>query len=320
MKTNWTYEDIPDQTGRVALVTGANSGLGFHTARGLAARGANVLMACRSLARGEQAAANIRGQLPHAQLAVVQLDLGDHSSIESCAETVRGQCERLDILVNNAGLSTFARQQTAQRHELQFGVNHLGHFALTGRLLPLLLGTPASRVVNVSSLAHRNARLDFNDLQNEGGFSGFAGFGAYAQSKLANLLFTFELQRKLARNNVSTISVAAHPGLSSTNLISRDKLSGDRHRLWAEIAALMARLVIPAFGQSAEQGALPQLYAAAAPEVNGGDYFGPGGWQEFRGSPKLIRASDHAYDEDAARRLWQMSAQLTGETFPPLES
>ena len=320
MKTNWTYEDIPDQTGRVALVTGANSGLGFHTARGLAARGANVLMACRSLARGEQAAANIRGQLPHAQLAVVQLDLGDLSSIERCAETVRGQCERLDILVNNAGLSTFARQQTAQGHELQFGVNHLGHFALTGRLLPLLLGTPASRVVNVSSLAHRNARLDFNDLQNEGGFSGFAGFGAYAQSKLANLLFTFELQRKLARNNVSTISVAAHPGLSSTNLISRDKLSGDRHRLWAEIAALMARLVIPAFGQSAEQGALPQLYAAAAPEVNGGDYFGPGGWQEFRGFPKLIRASDHAYDEDAARRLWQVSAQLTGETFPPLES
>ena len=273
MKTNWTYEDIPDQTGRVALVTGANSGLGFHTARGLAARGANVLMACRSLARGEQAAANIRGQLPHAQLAVVQLDLGDHSSIERCAETVRGQCERLDILVNNAGLSTFARQQTAQGHELQFGVNHLGHFALTGRLLPLLLGTPSSRVVNVSSLAHRNARLDFYDLQNEGGFSGFAGFGAYAQSKLANLLFTFELQRKLARNNVSTISMAAHPGLSSTNLISRDKLSGDRHRLWAEIAALMARLVIPAFGQSAEQGALPQLYAAAAPEVNGCDYY-----------------------------------------------
>ena len=316
MKSKWSYEDIPDQTGRVALVTGANSGLGYHTARGLAAKGALVLVACRSLNRGEQAVSSLRAQFPHAQMSVVELDLADLASVERCAETVRKRCERLDILVNNAGLSTFTRRQTAQGFELQFGVNHLGHFALTGRLLPLLIGTPSSRVVNVSSLAHRNARLDFDDLQHENGFSGFGGFDAYSQSKLANLLFTFELQRRLARRNVSTISVAAHPGLSGTNLLSKDKVRAETQRFAATIAILMARLLIPALGQSAGQGALPQLYAATAPDVNGNDYFGPGGWQEARGYPKRIRARDHAYDEEAARRLWQVSEELIGETFP----
>ena len=319
MNGNWSYEDISDQTGRVALVTGANSGLGFYTARGLAAKGARVLMACRSLQRGERAAADIREQLPEAQLAVVELDLADLTSVQSCAETVHKDWERLDILVNNAGLSTFTRQETAQGFELQFGVNHLGHFALTGRMLPMLLDTPASRVVSVSSLAHRNARLAFDDLQNERGFSGFGGFGAYAQSKLANLFFAFELQRKLARSNASTISVAAHPGVSATDLITRHRVSSESKNVAARFSILMARLMFPTMGQSAEQGALPQLYAATAPDVNGGDYFGPDGWQGMRGNPKEIRARDSAYNEQTAGRLWQVSAELTGETYPQLE-
>ncbi len=316
MNSNWNYDDIPDQTGRTALVTGANSGLGYCTARGLAAAGARVMMACLSLQEGEQAAAKIRGQLPQAQLTVVELDLADLASVQRCAETVHRERERLDILVNNAGLGIFTRQETAQGFELHFGVNHLGHFALTGRMLPLLLGTPGSRVVSVSSLAHRNVRLAFNDLQNK---KRSGGFGVYAQSKLANLLFVFELQRRLARRNKSTLSVAAHPGLSGTNLISWAKIRDDKS-VAATITILIKRLQLSILGQSAAQGALPQLYAATAPEVNGGDYIGPDGWQELRGYPKKVRAMDHAYDEEEARRLWQVSAELTGETFPQLES
>ena len=320
MANKWSYDDIPDQTGRVALVTGANSGLGFHTARGLAAKGAHVLLACRSLQRGERAAAEIRGQLPRAQLTVVELDLADLKSVQRCAETVHGGWERLDILVNNAGLMVASRQETAQGFELQLGVNHLGHFALTGRMLPLLLGTPASRVVSVSSLAHRNARLDFSDLQSEGGFSGVGGFDVYGQSKLANLLFAFELQRRLARSSASTISVAAHPGISATELFSKEKIGAEPTGLGAKAMFLLARLLLPALAQGGEPGALPQLYAATAADVNGSDYFGPGGWQEMRGYPKRRRARDHAYDEEAARRLWRVSAELTGETFPQLAS
>ena len=313
MNSNWNYDDIPDQSGRVALVTGANSGLGYHTVRGLAAAGACVLMACRSLDKAERAAAEIRQQLPGAQLTLVELDLADLESVTRCAATVNEECERLDILVNNAGLSAFSRRETAQGFELQFGVNHLGHFALTSRLLPLLLDSDAGRVVNVSSIAHRNARLDFNDLQGRGGFS------AYSQSKLANLLFTFELQRRLSRNSAPAISVAAHPGLSSTSLVSMEKLRDDANILLARTANLVVRLLLPVFGQNAAKGALPQLYAATAPGVNGGDYYGPAGRQEYRGFPRKVTARNHAYDEVAAARLWQISAELTGEQFTQLE-
>jgi len=314
LKSNWNYDDIPDQAGSTALVTGANSGLGFHTALGLAAAGARVLMACRSLDRGERAETRIRGQIPGAQLTVFELDLADLESVDRCAETVLAEIERLDILVNNAGLSFFSRRETTQGFEIHLGVNHLGHFALTGLLLPLLLASDAGRVVNVSSIAHRNARLDFSDIQ------GKNGFDAYSKSKLANLYFTFELQRRLSRSSAAAISVAAHPGLSLTGLVSMEKLSDESNRLAARTANLVGRLLIPVFGQSAEQGALPQLYAATAPGVIGGDYYGPAGWQEFRGFPRKIRARDHAYDEEAAARLWQVSAELTGESFTQLES
>ena len=314
MKSHWNYDDIPAQTGRLALVTGANSGLGYHTVRGLAAAGAHVMMACRSLDRGERAAADLRKQLPAAQLTLVELDLADLESVTHCAAVINEASERLDILVNNAGLSFFSPRETVQGFEIHIGVNHLGHFALTSRLLPLLLASNAGRVVNVSSIAHRNARLDSDNLQ------GKVGFDAYSQSKLANLLFTFELQKRLARSRASTISVVAHPGLSATSLISLEKLREEPNRFLARTANLVGRLLIPVFGQDAAQGALPQLYAATAPGVNGGDYYGPAGWQEFRGFPRKIRARDHAYDEDAAARLWQVSAQLTGENFPQLES
>ncbi len=314
MKSKWNYDDIPDLSGRIALVTGANSGLGYHTARGLASAGARVLLACRSLERAERAAAEIRQQLPAAQLTLIELDLADLKAVSRCAANVHNECERLDILVNNAGLSFFSPRKSAQGFEIHFGVNHLGHFALTSRLLPLLLASDGSRVVNVSSLAHRNARLNFSDLQ------GKNGFDAYSLSKLANLLFTLELQKRLSRSSAATISVAAHPGLSATGLISMEKLREESNRFVARTANLVGSMLIPIFGQDAAQGALPQLYAAAAPGVIGGDYYGPDGWQEFRGFPRKIRARDHAYDEDAAARLWQVSAELTGENFPQLES
>ncbi|MCY4091821.1 MAG: oxidoreductase [Caldilineaceae bacterium] len=314
MKSKWNYGDIPDLSGRIALVTGANSGLGYHTALGLASAGARVLLACRSLERAERAAAEIRRQLPAAHLTLIELDLADLETVSRCAATVHNECERLDILVNNAGLSFFSPKKTAQGFEIHFGVNHLGHFALTSRLLPLLLASDGSRVVNVSSLAHRNARLNFSDLQ------GKNGFDAYSLSKLANLLFTLELQKRLSRSSAATISVTAHPGLSATGLISMEKLREESNRFVARTANLVGRVLIPVFGQDAAQGALPQLYAAAAPGVIGGDYYGPDGWQEFRGFPRKIRARDHAYDEEAAARLWQVSSELTGESFAQLAS
>ena len=215
MQSQWSYADIPDQSGRVVLVTGANSGLGFHSARGLAAKGAQVLLASRSFQRGERAAAAIRRELPQAQVTLLALDLGDLESVKGCAETVQRDWERLDLLINNAGVMAIPRHETEQGFERQFGVNHLGHFVLTGRLLPLLLKTPDSRIVNVSSLAHRSGHIAFDDLH---GVQKYSRFGAYSQSKLANLLFTFELQRRLDRSGAATISAAAHPGFSATNL------------------------------------------------------------------------------------------------------
>ena len=215
MSEKWNYDNIPDQSGRVVLVTGGNSGLGFHTCRGLAAKGAQVLLACRSTQKGEQAAAAIRQELPQADVTVVELDLADLGSVQACAETVHRGWERLDLLINNAGVMAIPRQETAQGFEMQFGVNHLGHFALTGQLLPLLLKTHASRVVHVSSVAHRFGHLNFDDLH---GQQKYSHSRAYSQSKLANLLFALELHRKLARMGTATLSVAAHPGYAATNL------------------------------------------------------------------------------------------------------
>ena len=308
--SKWNSSDIPDQTGRISLVTGANSGLGFHTAMDLAAKGSRVLMACRSEARGERAAAAIRQKLPQAQLEVTELDLADLESVRRCAETLRTDLARLDILINNAGVMAIPRRETAQAFERQFGVNHLGHFALTGALLPLLLKSPGSRIVNVSSMAHRSGRMDFSDLH---GKRKYTRFGAYSQSKLANLLFTLELHRRLERKGADTISVAAHPGWAATNL----QFAGPRDR-GSSIEMLMMRALNALLAQSAQQGALPQLYAATAPDVSGGDFVGPDGWMEMRGHPRKVTAKGTAYDEESARQLWQVSVELTGEMYTNL--
>lgn len=306
MKSRWSYDDIPDQTGRVALVTGANSGLGFYTAQGLAAKGAHVLLGCRSVERGKQAASDIVRTLPQAKLDLVDLDLADLTSVKRCAEQVGSRLDRLDILVNNAGVMAIPRQLTAQGFERQFGVNHLGHFALTGQLLPYLLRSDGSRIVNVSSMAHRQGRMAFDDLNS---IEKYSRFGAYAQSKLANLLFTFALQQRLANIGATTISIAAHPGFAATNL-TNPGFSGTIPFLRLAIRAMNAVVA-----QSASQGALPQLFAATAPDVRGGNFIGPDGWAGMRGHPEKVRATDAAYDEGAANHLWRFSKGMTGENF-----
>ncbi len=311
MTFKWNSADIPDQTGRTVLVTGGNSGLGFHTCRLLAAKGAQVLLASRSAQRGDQARTEIVQGLPDAQLEVIALDLADLDSVRRCADNLQSDLDRLDLLVNNAGVMAIPRQETAQGFERQFGVNHLDHFALTGALLSLLLKTPGSRIVNVSSMAHRSGRINFSDLH---GRQNYSRFGAYAQSKLANLLFTLELQRRLENKGADAICVSAHPGWAATNLqyaAPREKGSGFELILMRTLNALLS--------QSAEQGALPQLYAATAPDVIGGDFIGPDGWMQMRGYPKKHRARETAYDSEAARELWRMSIEMTGESFEQLQ-
>lgn len=311
MNTKWESSDIPDQTDRVILVTGANSGLGYYSALALAAKGARVLLACRSLHRGGQAKAEIIQSLPQAHISVVELDLADLESVRACTQTLLSDYDRLDILMNNAGVMAIPRRETEQGFERQIGVNHLGHFALTGALMPLLLETPHSRIVNVSSIAHRSGRVDFDDLH---GKRKYSRFGAYSQSKLANLLFTLELQRLLASRGADAVTVAAHPGYAATNL----QYAGPREKS-SKIEMLIMRAMNAVFAQSAEQGALPQLFAATEPNISGGDFVGPDGWMGMRGHPRKLRAKETAYDEETARRLWQMSVDLTGEPYEILE-
>lgn len=311
MSQKWSSTDIPDQTGRTVLVTGGNSGLGFHTCRMLAAKGARVLLASRSSQRGDQAEAEILQAVPDARLEVISLDLADLDSVRLCADNLLSGLDSLHVLMNNAGVMAIPRQETTQGFERQFGVNHLGHFALTGALLPLLLKTPASRIVNVSSMAHRSGRMNFSDLHGQRKYS---PFGAYSQSKLANLLFTLELQRRLEAKGAGTICVSAHPGFSATNLqyvAAKEKGSA--------IELILMRILNALLSQSAEQGVLPQLYAATAHDVSGGDYTGPDGWMQMRGFPVKHQAKETAYDSAAAQELWRLSVELTGEPFDQLQ-
>ncbi|MDE0067841.1 MAG: SDR family NAD(P)-dependent oxidoreductase [Acidimicrobiaceae bacterium] len=298
----WTAEDIGDQTGRVAIVTGANSGLGLETARVLAGRGASVVLAVRDLDKGEQAVDDIRSDHPSAQLELQQLDLASLDSVRSASEEILSRFERLDLLINNAGIMYTPRQQTADGFEMQFGTNHLGHFALTGRLLERLLAVEGSRVVTVSSVGHRIlSRLDFGDLQAE---RRYRRVPAYGRSKLANLMFTYELQRRLVASGAQTVALAAHPGGSSTEL--------GRHIPGARIAEPL----LGALAQSAAMGALPTLRAATDPAAEGGQYYGPDGFMETRGHPVLVASSDRSHDTGAQRQLWQASEELTAVRFP----
>ena len=305
--SSWTIDDIPDQSGRVVLVTGANSGLGFQTARALARRGARVLMGCRDATRAQRALDTIKDEQPACAAEIVPMDLASLASIRAAADDVRSRAGQLDILVNNAGVMAIPRRETADGFEMQFGTNHLGHFALTGLLLSRLFETPGSRVVTVSSNGHKMGWMRFGDLQGE---KRYWRWPAYAQTKLANLLFAYELQRRLEASGAKTISVAAHPGYAATNLAAvGPEMSGNK--LMGRITRLGDRLV----AQSDLQGALPQLYAATAPDVKGGEYFGPDGIGEFRGGPKRTRSTRRSHDRDAARRLWEISEDLTGVRY-----
>jgi NAD(P)-dependent dehydrogenase (short-subunit alcohol dehydrogenase family) len=299
--SKWTTADIPDQSGRTAVVTGANTGLGYETAAALAAKGAHVVLAVRNLDKGKEAARRLEQATPGASVAVQALDLSSLESVRAAADELRSRHDTIDLLINNAGVMFTPKSTTKDGFELQFGTNHLGHFALTGLLLDRLLPVPGSRVVTVSSMGHRFARrIRFDDLQWERSYS---RVGAYGQAKLANLLFTYELQRRLTGSN--TIAAAAHPGGSRTELT----------RNLPPLVAAASRLVEPLF-QGADMGALPTLRAATDPAVLGGQYFGPDGFAQQRGYPKIVASSEASHDVDAQKRLWTVSEELTGVVYP----
>ena len=306
----WTVAEIPDQSGRIAVVTGANSGLGSETALALATKGAHVVLACRDATRAQGAVDAIRAAAPKASLEVIALDLASLASIRAFAEAFAKRHARLDLLCNNAGVMAIPRRTTADGFEMQIGTNHLGHFALTGLLLQQLLDSPGARVVTVSSSAHRPGKLHFDDLQLE---RGYGKWTAYSQSKLANLLFCFELDRRLRKAGASVLSVAAHPGYAATNLQTvAAKMEGSK--LSERIFEFGNRI----FAQSAAMGALPTLYAATATGVQGGDYFGPDRFFESWGHPKKVGSTSRAQNAGDAAKLWDLSQDLTDVRYTAL--
>ena len=304
----WTEADLPTLTGRRVIVTGANSGLGRETARALAEHGAAVTMAVRTPAKGEEAAAAIRAGSPQAQVEVRELDLASLASVRAFAESwSAANPDGLDLLINNAGVMAIPRRTTEDGFEMQFGTNHLGHFALTGLLLPALTAVPNSRVVTVSSQAHRAGRIDFDDPM---GQRRYGKWKAYGQSKLANLLFTSELQRRLDRTGSSIRAVAAHPGFAATDLVF------DRVPAHRSVRDRVIGWGTGTLAQSAQMGALPTLYAATMPDLPGDSYIGPDGWMEQKGHPKRVDRSSAAKDRAAAERLWTLSEECTGVRYP----
>ena len=305
---DWTAADMPSLTDRTVVVTGANSGLGLEGSKAFARRGATVVMACRSVDRAREAAAGIRVPEADGSLTVMELDLGDLESVRSFATMYEREFDDLHVLCNNAGVMATPHRTTADGFELQFGVNHLGHFALTGLLLDSLQETPGeTRVVTHSSGMHERGHIDFDDLQHEADYD---KWDAYAQSKLANALFGFELDRRLKAAGASVTSVVCHPGYADTNLQRRGpEMAGSRLRL---LAMKVANAVV---GQSAEQGALPMLYAATADAIAGGEYVGPGGVLSMRGAPEVQEPAEQAQDEESAKRLWTVSEELTDVAY-----
>jgi NAD(P)-dependent dehydrogenase (short-subunit alcohol dehydrogenase family) len=311
--TGWSEADLPDLTDRTVVVTGANSGIGYEATRAFAGAGADVVMACRSVDRGDTARRELaRESDTHLTGAVTvrECDLADLASVRSFAGTVADAHAPLDILCNNAGVMAIPRSETTDGFETQLGVNHLGHFALTGHLLEsLAAGDGEARVVTQSSGLHERGEIDFEDLMSE---QSYDKWDAYAQSKLANVLFAYELDRRLEAAGLDAVaSVACHPGYAATNLQYRGPdRAGDQFR---KLAMRAANALV---AQSAAAGALPMLYAATASDVDGGAYVGPEGFMQMRGAPEIQRSSDRSYDREAARRLWERSAELTGVTYP----
>jgi len=307
----WTVNDMPDLTGKIVVVTGGNSGLGLEAARRFARKGAHLVLACRDLVKAAVAVEIIRSESVGARVDSLPLDLASLASVREFASRFVAHYSQLDLLCNNAGVMALPYRKTVDGFEMQFGTNHLGHFALTGLLLDRLLTTPGARVVNVSSGAHRMGKIRFDDLQWERGYRKWA---AYGQSKLANLLFTYELQRRLERAAKGLLSVAAHPGYAATNLqAAGPRMEGssflERFSEWSNSL----------FAQSAAMGALPILYAATMPDVRGGDYIGPDGFAEMHGYPRKVRSNALSRDTEVARRLWEESERLTGVRFAQLE-
>ncbi|MGX2997337.1 oxidoreductase [Streptomyces sp. JNUCC 64] len=303
----WSEHDIPDQSGRTAVVTGGNSGIGLHTARALARRGARTVLACRDEARGAAARDLLRAAAPGADIECAPLDLASLDSVRAFADAFLDGHDRLDLLINNAGVMALPHRLTADGFETQFGVNHLGHFALTVRLAPLLLATPGARTVTVSSLMHHTANVDIHDLNGERGYHRWT---AYSRSKTANLLFVHELARRIAAHGADTVAAAAHPGYARTNLQSAaPRMRGSR------VSARLFELGNLLVAQSAAAGALPTLYAATAPGVRPDSFTGPRllGW---RGAPGPARRARWTTDDRASARLWEESVRLTGVTWP----
>jgi len=309
MKENWTTENIPDLSGKIIIVTGGNSGLGFESVKAFAQNGAEVVLTSRSAEKGEKAKAEIRKENPNVKINVTELDLADMESVRRFAKDFHQKHDRLDVLLNNAGIMTTPYFKTKDGFEGQVGTNHLGHFALTGLLLDLIQKTPNSRVVNVSSMAHKRGNMDFDNFLFENG-KDYTPVKAYGKSKLANLLFTYELQRFFEANNINSISVVAHPGISKTNLARH--LEG---KLYFKILYPLFLLMT----QNAAKGALPQIRASVDPEVIGGEYYGPSGFNEMKGSPVKVESNAASHNREDAQKLWEFSEKLTEVTFSPKE-
>lgn len=308
----WTEDDIPDLRGKRALVTGAASGIGLKAAKALARHGAEVLLVDRNETAGAAAVEAIRALRPDARVAYLSLDLGCQQAVRRFTCRLVRQGKPLDLLINNAGIQPMSeRRSTIDGFELTFGIGHLGHFTLTAGLLPLLSRSPSPRVVTVSSLVHKSGSFDWNDLQMERGY--FAQ-RPYNQTKLANLLFARELQRRATAAGINLLSLAVHPGVARTNIGASRKEQG-KFRLTDHFISLATALVMSLLGQSARAGAWPTLYAATAPEVIPGGFYGPDGFGEMKGSPAPARIARRGLDDAAARRLWEISEQLTGQTW-----
>lgn len=297
---SFNINEIPPQSGRIAIVTGANDGLGFQTTLALSKTGIKVVMACRNLEKGDKAREKIIRQAPEANLELMQLDLSKFSSVRAFAEEYKQKHEPLDLLINNAGIMIPPYELTEDGFESQLGVNYLGHFLLTGLLLPVLEKTPRSRVVSLSSNAHKNGKIHFDDLNFKKKYSAFA---AYSQSKLACLMFSKELQRRLEKSGSKVLSVAVHPGMSDTNLFKH---------VPKFVTTIFGRLIRSLMVQTPENGAKPTLYAALGNDIQGGDYIGPDGWQEWKGEPVKVKGTKLSDDKEVAKRLWVESEKLTG--------
>ena len=308
--SKWTPQQMPSQQGRLAIVTGANSGIGYQAAGYLSRAGATVILACRSREKGEAASSKILARQPSAKVEVRILDVADLDSVRRFAAEFLSQSKPLDLLINNAGVMALPeRRTTPQGFEMQFGTNHLGHFALTGLLLPALLRQAASRVVTVASIAHKGGKLNFDDLNAERRYD---PRGAYSQSKLANLVFGLEFDRRLRARSAQTASVIAHPGVAVTNIVSNGMGRG--------LKARVVNALLPFVAQSDDRGSWPLLYAATSPDAHGGGYYGPDGIAEIKGTPVEVKPKPHALDPAAGKRLWEISEALTGVRYDALNA